>query len=421
MIPEEQQRREKGFRIARTAFITFLSLILLTFFWVVLRPLLPSIVLASLVAVIFFPVHTWVEKVLRGRKVLAALASMGLLSLFIVIPVVSFLALFIYQMRIVLKGVLGADPSEIFTGDFFAKFETHIQWLTNFISQYTDSSIDFRAMGVNVFQAISKGVYTSLPDLLGYTGSLVLAYMVLCIVLFFMLLQGKAIVDLIVELSPMSDKYDRQILGRLASTIQAVFIGALLTSLVQGAIGMVGFLIVGVENAVVWGGVMAFCSLIPVVGTAIIWAPAAIYFWISGDMGSSIVLLVTGGIIALSDNIIRPMFMQGKVAISPLIIFLSLFGGIRTAGAMGLIYGPLLAATVVEALRIYRSDFMIPDTESGPYVAPPALQRGAEPKRRRRRFHRRGRQENENGPEQPKTVTPESPAPPPAASDSDKG
>ncbi|MCB0220651.1 MAG: AI-2E family transporter [Chrysiogenetes bacterium] len=363
---DEEKRRHEGYLISRRAFYGFLCLALVAFFWVVIRPLFAPIVLATLIAVLFYPVQSWLETLMRGRKILAATGSLLLLTLFLVLPGIAISAMFFAQMRRAVQLVLGASKEDFFNGALVTHIESYFEWFTKELGHYTGSTVDLGSMGLNVLQNTGKALGGSIPDILGYTGSLVFTYVVTTILLFFFLIEGPKLVDMIVELSPMRDRYDRQILGRLRDTTQAVFIGSFMTSIVQGIIGMIGFLIVGISTPLVWGVFIAVASLIPVVGTAIIWVPTSIYLYFESGMGSAATMVVVGAIIAFSDNLLRPFFMRGKTEISTLLIFIALVGGLKTAGGMGLIYGPLLAATIVEFTRIYRSDFMIADAETFP-------------------------------------------------------
>ena len=363
---EDEARRAEGYRISRRAFYIFLLAAMAAFFWVVIRPLVAPLVLATLISVLYYPLHAWIEKRLGGRKIVAASSSLVLLTLFLVLPGVAFAALFFSQMRRVVQRFLGATQSGDFSGEILNRIESVTHWLNEQIVHYTGHPVNLREIGLTALQNTGKAMGGSIPDILGFTGSLVFTYTVTTILLFFFLIEGPNIVRLFVELSPMRDRYDKQILGRLRDTTQAVFIGSFMTSIVQGIIGMTGFLIVGISAPLVWGVFIAVASLIPVVGTAIIWVPAAGYLYFESGIGSALVMAGFGLAIAFSDNLLRPFFMRGKAEISTLLIFLALVGGLKTAGGMGLIYGPLLAAAVVEFTRIYRSDFMIADSETFP-------------------------------------------------------
>jgi predicted PurR-regulated permease PerM len=107
-----------------------------------------------------------------------------------------------------------------------------------------------------------------------------------------------------------------------------------------------------------WGAVMAFASLIPVVGCALVWAPAAIYLAATGDMGWAIFLAVWGVVVVGSiDNFLRPLFMQGDNSPNTVLLFFSLLGGLNSFGLMGLLYGPLIVALTLVLFRLYEREF----------------------------------------------------------------
>lgn len=357
---DPERRRQRGFWIARRAFIIFLSLTFVLFGYFVLRSLVAPIVVGVLVAVLGFPIHRWVCKKLKDQELIGTALTVILLFSFVLVPFGLFSIVFLAQVQDVVAEMVQAEGPE---GGLGAKLNETVEWVEQQINQYTEQDIDLREAGMNSLREAGTAIYKQLPNLLGSIGDIVFNFIVFMIVLFFLLLEGRRITDSLVELSPMRDIYDRQILSRLRGTVQAVFLGGLLTALVQGAIGIVAFLVVGAENALVWGVGVGVGSMIPVVGTAAVWVPAAIHYLIIGATSKGVIMLVFGMVIAYSDNILRPLFMKGRSALHPGILFVAVLGGLKTVGVMGLIYGPLIAAALMEVIRIYRSDFMISDEE----------------------------------------------------------
>ena len=133
--------------------------------------------------------------------------------------------------------------------------------------------------------------------------------------------------------------------------------GTFVTAIAQGAAGGIAFTIAGLPG-LFWGMVMAFASLIPMVGTALIWIPAAVYLLIWVHWGWALFLVIwcvvlVGGI----DNILRPLFMQGSAKMSTLLIFFSILGGINLFGLLGILYGPLIFGLAMILLYIYDLEF----------------------------------------------------------------
>jgi predicted PurR-regulated permease PerM len=136
-----------------------------------------------------------------------------------------------------------------------------------------------------------------------------------------------------------------------------VFVGSLATAVIQGAVGALGFWIAGFQNQLIWGALLAGAGLIPILGTGIIWVPATLYLALAGQTGDALWMLAVGAVVSSVDNLVKPLLIHERAAVHPLLVFIGLFGGLSSFGAMGLLYGPLLVACLTEMVRIYRDDF----------------------------------------------------------------
>jgi predicted PurR-regulated permease PerM len=171
--------------------------------------------------------------------------------------------------------------------------------------------------------------------------------------LFYFLRDGAKFIRWVMHLSPLTRSLEEEILERFKGVSESAFYGTFLTALAQGFLGGIGFLIAGLQP-MVWGVAMAFFSLIPVVGTAIVWGPAAIVLLLSGKTASGVFLIVWGiVVVGMSDNLLRPFLMKGKNELHPLLIFFSLLGGIAAFGLLGVIVGPLAIVLLIALLQAY--------------------------------------------------------------------
>ena len=148
-----------------------------------------------------------------------------------------------------------------------------------------------------------------------------------------------------------------QIILKIKEIAKSALLGTFVTALAQGIAGGIAFYICGLPG-LFWGMVMAFASLIPMVGTALVWVPAAVYLVLSGSPWLSLFLviwciIIVGGI----DNFLRPLFMQNGSEMNTLLIFFSILGGISSFGLLGLLYGPLLFGLALVLLYIYDIEF----------------------------------------------------------------
>jgi predicted PurR-regulated permease PerM len=147
----------------------------------------------------------------------------------------------------------------------------------------------------------------------------------------------------------------RRLFSDVGQSIIANFYGIGAVALAQGTLTAIIFLILGLPSPVLWGVAAALFSMIPIVGPAIVWAPAALALGFGGSWGKAIILAAYGaGVIGLADNFIRPYVVSGRVNMHPLLVFVALLGGAQTFGILGLFIGPAaltLAVAVIELLR----------------------------------------------------------------------
>lgn len=340
-------------RAERTAFLVFLAAVALAVGWFVVRPLLAPLVLAVLTAVVCEPAHRRVERLLGRGSVRAALTSTLLLTVLVGVPAVKLGQLFLDQARTVLNELIG--PGETHSRISALVVET-AQWATELMRATVGTQMEAGQLLAELQRRLGAALYERVPDLLTQAGRFGLSLLLFYLVLFFLFFRGTRVVAATVEVSPLGEGRTRRIVRRLEMTVQGVFLGAIATALFQGLVGALGFWLTGFENYLVWAALIAASGLVPVVGTALVWLPAAIYLLLNGQPGAAVAMLAVGAVVATVDNLIRPLVIHGRAALHPILIFVAVFGGLRSLGPMGLIYGPLLAACLTEAVRIYREE-----------------------------------------------------------------
>lgn len=351
LTPETPPRPEQSSsqRISWRVLWVILSLLFLGY---VVRPILAPVVLAMLVAVVFYPVHRRVESMLGRATYGSAMVSMTFLALLLGAPLGGITVLFVIQANDVARELLG---DQLDRSRLVELAERSLEEASQFLEPFLGNDLDARAMVEGSLQGFGIFLYEHIPDVVGVIGRLSFSFLITCLVLFYLFLRGTRVLDFVIETLPITETYTRQLLFRLEKTIQGVFLGAILTAVFQGTLGSLGFWVTGFENFVIWGALLAGASFIPFVGTALIWAPAVLYLYMSDHYGNALVMLTFGLVISTVDNLLRALFIYDRATLNPLMIFLSLLGGVQTMGPMGLIYGPLLLACLTEMVRINRS------------------------------------------------------------------
>jgi predicted PurR-regulated permease PerM len=177
---------------------------------------------------------------------------------------------------------------------------------------------------------------------------------------------GPALVAMVRRFLPMSDAERDALFVELRQVTRSIFFGVLATALVQGALGGVGFAIVGIPQPVTFGAAMFFFALLPG-GTALVWGPAVVWLFATGSWGKATFLLIWG-VVAVSsiDNLLRPLFIGRGVRLNTLLIFFGLFGGMLAFGLVGLFLGPLIITLFLILVEVARRDLARPAAVDSP-------------------------------------------------------
>ena len=183
-------------------------------------------------------------------------------------------------------------------------------------------------------------------------------FLIMLFTLFFLFRDGPHTWDTIFRAIPLEQEHKAKIFERLNTTMKAVVRGTLLTAVAQGATAGVTFYLLGVPFSVFLGALSGLLSLLPVGGTAIVWAPVALYLLFSGAVAKGLILIGVGlGLVGLMDNLLQPLLVGGKARLPVLPLFLASLGGLAYFGFLGLFLGPVLLAVVLVAFAIYQEEY----------------------------------------------------------------
>jgi predicted PurR-regulated permease PerM len=183
---------------------------------------------------------------------------------------------------------------------------------------------------------------------------LLLSLFIFFIALYYLLRDGKRVRETLIELSPLSDKEDEGVLDRLELAINSTIKGSLVIALIQGVLTTIGFSLFGVPNAILWGMVAAFAALIPGIGTSLVLIPGVLFLFFTSTMVATVGLLIWSVVaVGLIDNLLGPKIVGKKMKTHPLLILLSVLGGLAYFGPTGIFLGPLSIALLFALLSIY--------------------------------------------------------------------
>jgi predicted PurR-regulated permease PerM len=323
----------------------------------IMQPFLMAIFLALILSTLLAPVYGLLASKLKGRRSLAAVIVCVGLTAAILVPLV-FLSISLaneandaYQRlkdpetlrkieswldpgsSPIMRRVKSWLPSSLRLDDLQlgARLGTQAQ------------QIGIAALGVAT--TFAAGVFNFLMD-----------YFIMIVVLFFLLRDSAYFAESVRAISPLSDEQEKPFIDRFRIVTRATVLGNLVTALTQGAASALIFFSLALPNPVLWGALTALFSLIPVVGTALIWLPWAIYLFAAGSVVKAVIFLIlqlvaVGGV----DNILRPLLIEGGMRMHTLVVFFSILGGIGYFGILGMFFGPLLFAITITLLELYVS------------------------------------------------------------------
>jgi len=341
-------------------FFGVITLLVLYYSYLVIKPYLLDIFLALVLFFTARPLYLGLCRLLWGRKALASALTCLILALVILIPLFTLMSIIATQAlefsSQVTKGMQGGQVWPWIA----AKVDAVEGYLVHLNLPLPPGEIKLEQIIQTVVTKASAFVYTNAIGLIkGFTTFLLDLVLVLFLA-FFMFLQGDDFIEAIKQLSPLDAAHNEEIMRETEVTIKATLWGTVIVAFVQGILGGVGFLIFGLPQPAFWGTVMIPAAVIPVVGSAIIWAPAAVYLIFIGHLGAGIGLIVWGGVlVSVIDNVLKPILMKGSGSTPSVFILFSILGGLTYFGMIGFILGPLILSFLLSLLRIYQKTILV--------------------------------------------------------------
>jgi predicted PurR-regulated permease PerM len=206
----------------------------------------------------------------------------------------------------------------------------------------------------NAAKAISLFLFENLKNITQNSVRFIFMVFIMFYTLYYFFKDGENMLNKIMHLSPLGDKYEKMLYDRFRSTSAATLKGTFIIGGIQGLIGFVLFWFTGIEGAFVWGVIMVALSIIPAIGSFIIWMPAGIIMLALGNIWQGVTILLVGTLlISMIDNVLRPPLVGKDTEMHPLVILFTTLGGIVLFGISGFIIGPIIAALFLSIMSIY--------------------------------------------------------------------
>lgn len=339
--------------LEQRSFLVLLGIVTLLFA-LLLRPFWSAIFWATSIAILFAPLQRYLLARLGDRHNLSALLTLLICSVIVVLPVLALFSAFIQEGSNLYSMI---QSQEIRPGQFIDRVISAIPFVPSLMERTGVDTDNIRAYlsssAISMSELLAQHALNIGRNTLNFTVKLAL----MLYLAFFLLRDGERLVGLMKTAAPLSETRKALLFSKFVEVTRATIKGNLLVAIVQGALGGIIFWILDIPSPVLWTVVMAFLSLIPAVGAALVWVPASIYLYASGDWLSASILVAYGAlIIGLADNVLRPILVGRDTKLPDYIVLFSTMGGIALIGINGFVIGPLVAAVFLAFWNIYIAD-----------------------------------------------------------------
>jgi predicted PurR-regulated permease PerM len=307
-------------------------------------PFLPALAWAVALAAVAHPLHGWLLRRIP-RPNLAAGLAVGLVAVAIVGP-----TLLVSQqlVREVARGVAWLQ-SDTAAGRWQAVLEDHPRLATGLTLLATQ--VDVRGATERASMALTSGAEGVVRGSVWAVAELLITFFAL----FYCFRDRRQALQNLRSLVPLSEGETEAVFTRVIDTLHATIYGTLLVGLVQGVMGGLMFWALGLPAALLWGVVMAILGIIPVLGTFIVWAPAALFLALEGGWGKAMILVAWGGlVVSLVDNLLYPILAGQRLRLHTLPVFIAIVGGVALFGSAGIVLGPVTLATTIALIEVWR-------------------------------------------------------------------
>jgi predicted PurR-regulated permease PerM len=341
----------------RTTIIFLASLVILVLGLAIMitRPFLQPFAFAVILAVVFFPVHERILRIFKTRHGLASLMSTLAVMLLFGVPAFIIVTLGANEAMNVAHYLSRRSAEE---GGFTLFLMNVASGPLRFIGRWIDlSKYDVHAIINSNAQKVSLSLVGVGAEVLSNLARFTVDALITFVILFFLFREGKEWAYRAGRLSPLSEAQVARLYRNISDTIIANVYGILSVGFVQGLLTGIAMKIVGMPSSLLLGLGAGFCSIIPVVGSAIVWVPVAIYLLAQGAIWKGIFLLIWGAVVVSSiDNVIRPWVISGRVELHPFVLLFFILGGVEAFGFIGLFLGPVVASVLTALWVMLREE-----------------------------------------------------------------
>jgi len=336
----------------KNALLLLVVLVSLAMGWI-LQPFYGTIMWGAIIGLLFAPVYRRLLPRVKRRRNLAAVVTLLLVLFIVVLPLTLITA---SLAREAAHLVTRMQSGELRPGQYLQQvFEALPPWVSTLLDRVgLDDFSDLQRRIVSALAQGSQFIATQALNIGQNTFEFIARLFIALYLAFFLIRDGEGLARTLRRAIPLEPAHTHDLLEKFATVIRATVKGNLLVAAVQGALGGIAFWFLGIGGAMLWAVLMAFLSLLPAVGAALVWAPVAIYLVVSGQIWQGLALVAWGVlVIGLVDNVLRPILVGKDTRMPDYVVLISTLGGMAVFGINGFVIGPTIAAMFIAVWHIY--------------------------------------------------------------------
>lgn len=324
---------------------------------------LSAIVLALLIASVFYPLHTRVKRFFRGREVTASLSMTLLIMIILILPV----GWFVSTLSNEAFDFYNTTRNAVSLKKIAQLLESDSVWAQRARKIGRIAGIEFtpetiKTLAGSVGKEVGLFVYNQGRAMASNLFSFLVHFFLMMMTLYYLFRQGVQLKDYIMGLLPLPRPQTEKVVATFQAMGRAIIIGNGLSGIVQGLLGGFGFFIFGLNSPFLWGTVIAFMAFLPVIGASIVFVPATLILILQGKTATGIGFLVYNLFYSsIIEYMIKPRLIGKGMQMNSLLVFIGIVGGIKLFGILGIIYGPLIITIFLTLAEIYRLEYKDPE------------------------------------------------------------
>ncbi len=341
-----------------TLFLVFFIcslILLLRLFWTYVS----AIVLALLLASVFYPLYSWAKKVLRERELLASLCMTLFILSILVIPVGWFIgtlsneAFDFYQRssnQVSLKQIQNIIENDPVWAQRFKKLGK--------ITGLTITPETVEELASSIGKKVGLFLYSQIRSMASNLLSFLIHFFLMMMTIFYLFRDGPRLKDYLIQLMPVPKEQLEKVVSKFQEMGSAIIVGNGMSGIIQGVFGGFGFFFFGLGSPFLWGTVITFMAFLPIVGATAVFVPATVFIMLTGNMGLGLGYLIYNLCYSsIVEYLVKPRLIGKGMQMNSLLVFIGILGGLKLFGILGIIYGPLIMTVFLTLAEIYRLEY----------------------------------------------------------------